>query len=504
VTASILAAPTRESRRRYSAAVPAAVAVLLAVRLLEVRTGASPDEGGFLMVAGQWHAGGSSLYGDYWVDRPPLLIGLFRLADLGGGLVALRVLGAVAAATSVVLLAATARRVFGRRAATWTAVVAAALLVTPLYGAIDVNGELLALPFVALGIRAVVEAVHAEEPTLARGSAIIAGAAAVAALLVKQNMADVVVFGLICWVIAWRSHRLTGRQVRDFALLAGLGAVLAYAVVMLAALAHGTTPLAVYDATYPFRIAAARVLAASTSDAATLRLHRVGLSFVLSGAPLVLALFLGSGLRRSRAPHVSWALVGLGAWAAFSVLAGGSYWLHYLIESVPVVALGAGAVSLTAPRLLRTAVGIMVASALVAATVVFLHPTPTPGSTVGTALRDAAGPGDTMVSTFGDPDILRSAGMQSPYPYLWSLPSRTLDPDLSLLRGVLAGAAAPTWVVVRGRNTAQRLVDLEAYPILEQRYRQVAEICGRAIYLERDVIRPTPVSQGPCTGLELP
>ena len=38
----------------------------------------SPDEGGLLTVAGQW-APGSSLYGDYWVDRPPLLIGLFAL-----------------------------------------------------------------------------------------------------------------------------------------------------------------------------------------------------------------------------------------------------------------------------------------------------------------------------------------------------------------------------------------------------------------------------------------
>ena len=47
----------------------------------------SPDEGGLLTVAGQW-APGSSLYGDYWVDRPPLLIGLFALADGLGGVVA--------------------------------------------------------------------------------------------------------------------------------------------------------------------------------------------------------------------------------------------------------------------------------------------------------------------------------------------------------------------------------------------------------------------------------
>ena len=33
----------------------------------------SPDEGGFLLVASQWEPG-TSLYGHYWVDRPPLLM----------------------------------------------------------------------------------------------------------------------------------------------------------------------------------------------------------------------------------------------------------------------------------------------------------------------------------------------------------------------------------------------------------------------------------------------
>src|SRR5207244_1601306 len=40
----------------------------------------SPDEAGYLIVGGQWSPG-SSLYGAYWVDRPPLLIALFGLAD---------------------------------------------------------------------------------------------------------------------------------------------------------------------------------------------------------------------------------------------------------------------------------------------------------------------------------------------------------------------------------------------------------------------------------------
>ena len=49
----------------------------------------SPDEAGFLMKAAQW-AEGTSLYGNFWVDRPPLLIMLFQLAHLAGGPIGLR------------------------------------------------------------------------------------------------------------------------------------------------------------------------------------------------------------------------------------------------------------------------------------------------------------------------------------------------------------------------------------------------------------------------------
>ena len=56
----------------------------------------SPDEAGYLIVGGQW-TDGSSLYGDYWVDRPPALIAIFEAADALGGAVPLRLIGALAA-----------------------------------------------------------------------------------------------------------------------------------------------------------------------------------------------------------------------------------------------------------------------------------------------------------------------------------------------------------------------------------------------------------------------
>jgi len=63
---------------------------------------AGSDEGGLLLIASQWHPG-SSLYGDYWGDRPPLLLEVLVVADHLGGLVALRVIGLVAVVVSVVV-----------------------------------------------------------------------------------------------------------------------------------------------------------------------------------------------------------------------------------------------------------------------------------------------------------------------------------------------------------------------------------------------------------------
>ncbi len=180
----------------------------------------SPDEGGFLVVAQHWHSGGGSLYGPYWVDRPPLLIALFRLADLLGGFTALRVIGCVAVAVAVVgvglAAAAGAPDVrVARRASVWASIVAAALLVTPTGGAVMVNGELLATPFIAFGIAFTIRAVRGHQGWIGpRVSAVLAGVCAVAAAMVKQNMIDVVVFAAVLELGVGPAPRGAGRDPR--------------------------------------------------------------------------------------------------------------------------------------------------------------------------------------------------------------------------------------------------------------------------------------------------
>jgi hypothetical protein len=507
MTADLVARPWVRRTALVVPVLPVAMVSVVLLRLLLVARPATPDEAGFLVVASQWHLGGHSLYGNYWVDRPPLLIGIFRFADLAGGLPALRVIGALAAAGTVWLLTSTARRAYGRRAAGFTAVVAAALLVSPLFGSEAVNGELLALPFLALGIRLAVEALLADDPLVARGAALGTGLTAVLALLVKQNMADVVVFAIVCWAVAWRTRRMTGRAFADLLSLAAVGGAVGGAVVLLWAMAHGTSPLGVFDATYPFRIKAVHVIAAIPGNAAHLRLSRLGVSALLSAAPLLVVALAAFGVRRSRQLPIAWALLAGSAYVFVSIMSGGGYWLHYLVEAVPVVSIAAAAVSAQAARvarMVRVLVSVVVASAVVALVITVVNPAPAPGHAVGEALAGSAQPGDTVMSAFGDADILQTTGMSSPYPYLWSLPSRTLDPDLTLLRGILSGPAAPSWIVVRGESTLGRLGAHGVRAMIDAHYRVVGTVCGRRVYLLRGLVRPELDATDTCGGTELP
>ena len=477
----------------------------------------TPDEGGFLIVARQWRPG-SSLYGDYWVDRPPLLLELFRLADGGGGLLALRLLGCLAAGATVLFVGLAARRAAGPTAATRSATVACALLVSPLVGALRVNGELLAAPVVACGAWLATVAVS-ESVGRARWAAVGTGCCAVAAVLVKQNMLDVLVFaGTLGWVSS-RHAQLRAPDLRRLSLAFGAGSVLTLGAITGLALVRGSSPAGIWYAMYPFRWHAALTADHISLADRLLRLGELAGIALLTGGPLVaialavVTLVRGPGtfLRlpeslpagpRGRA--LTAATLALAAYGVVSVAAGGSYWLHYQVQLVVPAALAAGLVALAAPRVSRSLVALVLVSAATAWTVGLIHRTPAEGQETGEAIGRVAEAGDTAISAFGDPSILRTAGLQSPYPYLWSLPARTLDPRFHTLRAVLSGPDAPTWFVVRGPIT-QDTLDRSAPGVpLREHYHRVGEVCGRTIYLRNGLQRPAPVTDGDCRRPVLP
>jgi hypothetical protein len=99
-------------------------------------------------------------------------------------------------------------------------------------------------------------------------------------------------------------------------------------------------------------------------------------------------------------------------------------------------------------------------------------------------------PGDTAVVAYGNPSVLEAADMGSPYPQLWSLPMRTLDPDQRRLRRTLEGTDAPAWLVqMHGLNTWR--IDEQGLlrTVVRERYRLVGEVCGNPVLLRADLTR---------------
>jgi hypothetical protein len=371
-------------------------------------------------------------------------------------------------------------------------VTAAALLVSPLMGSLEVNGELLAAPFVAAGLTAVIHAARSTDPRRAMLAAGLAGAAGVCALLVKQNMVDVFVFGAVFLFAGARWGTVSHARDKALAGLAGgLGAV---GIVAAWTAAHGTSLVGVFDAMYPFRLQAAQVVAAGGSQYASGRGVQLATAFLMSGAGLLAASLLAATARRRAWDATVLALAVTVAYDAVSITLGGGYWLHYLVESVVPLALWTGVL------VGRGAVAPRIASIVVAAVSVTtlgstaLHPSTSAGQQVGAAISRVAQPGDTLTTLYGEAQVNLAAGLPSPYQDLWSLPIKTRDPQLTGLDSVLSGPTPPTWLVVSHNVSSWGLDTVRTQALISTDYHQVAQIDGQTIYLHDGTPRADPSS----------
>ncbi len=440
----------------------------------------SPDEGGLLLLAAQWSPG-SSLYGDYFVDRPPGLIALAAVADAAGGGWALRGLGILAVLATVLLSGVLGRLAAPDRpvAPVLTAATAALLTATPLFGGTVVNGEVLGLPFLLGGIVAAMCAVRSESGRAALWWGVLAGASGAGGALVKQSLLDVFVFvAVLC---------LVGRRARP-ALGVAFGAAATVGVAVWAASARGTAPGELWDAVVVFRQQAAAVIASSATGSTPLRLGAMLLALVATGAPVLAVVFLRRMPARASAgaTDLRWPALAVLAWELFVVLGGGSYWLHYLMGLVPgLVLLTAAACQRQLPgrRTLRTTYALMAVSTVGALAFVAVQPIQRPEHPVIAWLDVHATPGDTAVVAFGAPNILQATGLRSPYPDLWSLPVRVHDPELRELGALLDGDERPTWVVVAGKSLGSWGIDgTAANRVLADHYARVATTDDWTIY----------------------
>ena len=491
-------ATIRTFTRRHS--VMLACLATLSVHLLSLTRQLGSDEGGFAMVARHWRDGGGFLYGPQWVDRPPGLIALFDAAQRLGPY-GVRITAALLAVALVAALACAAEAVGGRPAARWAAWTGFAFGSSVLLQAQRLNGELAAAVFVTVSVAAILRAVMVStNRTHTVLLAVLAGATATTAVLMKQNFVDAFVFAavLLAMGIATRSNRLTypPRKVLMIAAAFASGVAIPSAVTLAWATGHGGIGALAY-LMFGFRADASTVMASWSWNAPLRRLGFLALLACLSGL-FFLLLHLGWSHRR-RLRHLDplpWAVAATAAVEAFGVLAGENFWPHYLIALIPMVALAAGlSVSRRVPGWRWTRRLIVVAAATTALVSPVAAVIAATGSsqayTTGQWVAASARPGDTLVVPFTHANVIDASGLSPGYPYAWSLPARTLDPHLTLLTSTLTGPTAPTWVVRWDPAHSWGLdPDNRVDAALDAHYRAVAVVCGNTVWLHDGVDRP--------------
>lgn len=460
----------------------------VAVRLPFLAAPVGPDEGGLLLVGGSWGDGGDSLYGPYWVDRPPLIIAIHELAERTGGAVSLRLIGCLAVVATIWAAWATGRVVAGHAGARWAAVIAMAVVSAPTIGSPQVSGELLAVPFVlgavALTLRAVSD--RAAAPVW---MAAVAGALAACGPLLKQNLFDGLLAIVSIVLVAAVLRQVPRRRLVTVTLVAIVSAVATTALVLGWSAWRGTGVLELWQGVVLFRADATSVLSAEATDATRSRFLLLTLIFAVGG-PLALTLLALRTARRAPSPGAVTAVVLL-LWATVSIVAGGSYWAHYLVQLAPGLSLAVAA-ALASDRRGSRAARLVTACTVTAAMVCAVFglgidriPS-TDREVAGRYLATMTRPGDTAVVAWGHPSILHEAEVQSPYEQLWSLPVRVHDPDLGDFVGVLEGPRAPDWVISRGPTLDSWGIDASrADEVVEARYETVAEVCGYRVLARR-------------------
>ena len=484
-----------------------AMALAVCLRLPYLGDLAYPDEGGLLIVARHWHEDGPRLYGHLFVDRPPVLLLFWRLATLLGGLLAARLLALAGIAALVAAAGWAGHSLGGRRGTAWAAVITAALVANPALGAQEINAELLGAPLTMFSCAALLAvAVAADVRRRHDLLVLLAGAAGAGALLMKQNLADGLVFGTALAVAAGATRAWPWRRSGRVLGLGAVGALLPLAATAVWAHTEGPGLRVLWFTLYQFRVEATSVIVEQSGGPTQQRLLFLAALALVSGLAIVVPLGLWSLRTRLRSGDpVTLAIAAMVAFELVSAALGGGFWPHYLIGLVPGAALLMGAVAGSERVRVRAGAALLAfaVASTVAATAVdssAYNPDPTVRRyPVADWLHQARHVGDSGTVIYGHADILANAGLRPVYPYLWGLPTRTLDPQLDRMVRQLRGRRAPDWVITwnpigtYGLDTTGR-----GQAALDAHYRLAATVCDVPVYLHRGVHRILPPPPQDC------
>jgi hypothetical protein len=473
----------------------AAVGLTLLLRAPWLGAPLGNDEGGLTYVAAHWHQGGPDLYGHYFIDRPPLLLGVFRIAAETGGAIAVRAIGSIAAAALVLIVALLGRELGGTRSGIWAGAIAAVLGSSAVLGSVFTPAELLAvLPSAASVLLLLIarRSVRREHLLL-----LLAGLLAAAALLIKQSFGDALVAGIAFLLVSAYLDRGNRRRWGGLAAAYAGGIALALAGLEIWEIVAGIPDGATGYALVGFRLQGLSALSGSAGGLPARFADRMAMPLVGSGLALVLIWSLAGlhGLRDRRVLQLT--LAAWGAAGVVGVLLGGSYWSHYLIELIPVASVTAALALSGGGRLLVrasavTLIAIALAGALVGPDRSDAAGSPTTSEEIGTSIAARAHHGDTIYVRYSQPNITYYSGLRNPYPYDWSLMLRTIPGAQHRLRALLRSPQRPTWVVAWEPSTAYDLdADGMTAQLIGKHYRPAGEIDGVPALLERGLRRPT-------------
>lgn len=467
-----------------------------------------PDEAGFLLVARTWDPQPDSVYGPHFVDRPPLLLWVIKVADAVGGPYALRVVGALACGLAVLLVAALvhelarhlprpARERPLRLVTAGATILTAAFLATPQIDAISTKSELLGVPLLLAAALLALRAVRTPSALYAAG----AGLSSLVAVGLKQSLVGGVVFATVLWLVSWATGRIGTATFVRIAAAAVLGAAVPVVTTVAWALAAGVDLSTLWYVVVSFRGEAAAVLTAEPNAAAENRVVTLALIFLATGMALVALWCVARSAQTVRMLPVA----GLAALAMLVVdlavvIMSGSFWTPYLFTPIASLMLlwvcvrvsdlpdpgPERAMLLTSHRRRRPRWEVLLVAACGLSTLVSLgvwvvqwRTDPPPRQhLVGEAVGAVSAPGDDLVVYGGRADIQFASGLASPYEHLWSLPMRTLDPELNDLESLLRDPEqAPSWFVTAVGLGSWRGQGRALDDALAQHYERVAVLC---------------------------
>jgi hypothetical protein len=235
------------------------------------------------------------------------------------------------------------------------------------------------------------------------------------------------------------------------------------------------------------------------------RALHLGNPLLYSGLAIALPLGAVVWVRMKGAPGVRaaltvWLLAGIAG-----VLAGGSYTPPYVIELMPVAAVGFAVACARRPRAGAVALAAVVVLALPPTLRGIVHDSADAygrqARVVGRYVRDRAEPGQTLYVMYARASVLYYAGLRSPFPYHWALMMRAIPGARAQLRELLAGSSRPTWIVDQDGAAGYGLDPAgRTRALLGRHYRVVAHVCGTPVLLSRGATAKRPPPAPVCGG----